>query len=161
MLTRCLQLAVVGLLLSMAGPAVAQPDGADIQIRDGTIVATAADYEMDGTMWTAFTRLEDSTAYVYRSTDHGLSWDYRSALGAWQEPLDRIGFVVGEGDSAFNYLFYLKKDNNGDLWVARRNTSSDSFWHSGLCRPRHHPRLRGLPRLHRLELLALRCGDEP
>jgi len=128
MLMRCLQLVVAGLLLSSAVPAVAQPDGADIRIRDGTIVATAADYEMDGTMWTAFTRLEDSTAYVYRSTDHGLSWDYRSALGAWHEPLNRIGFVVGEGESAFNYLFYLTNSNNGDLYVARRDPSSDSFW---------------------------------
>jgi len=98
---------------------LAGSDGPDIQIRSGTIIATAADYQMDGTMWVAFAVLEDSNTYVYSSTDHGLSWQFQVSMLSYNRIYEKIGLVVGEGDSAFFYLFYLDSDNNGDLGVLR------------------------------------------
>lgn len=110
---------VVACLLSLpAGTAGAQPDGADILIRDGTIVATAADYEMDGTMWAAFTLLEDTSLRVHRTTDHGLNWGFLLSLRT-AGIADRLGLVVGEGESAFVYLFYLNPAQDGDLQCLR------------------------------------------
>jgi hypothetical protein len=113
--------------LFVSGVAAALPDGADILIRDGTIIATAADYEMDGTMWTMLTRLEDSSTYTYRSTDHGLSWQYRLVSRASGRIFDKLGLVVGEGESSFVYTFVLDPVNNGDLWLARLDTRTDSL----------------------------------
>jgi len=112
--------------LFAAGLATALPDGSDILIRDGTIVATAADYEMDGTMWTAFTRLQDSSTYLYRSTDHGLSWQQRLVSRGAGRIFDKLGLVVGEGESAFVYVFYLEPWQNGDLWLNRLDPRTDS-----------------------------------
>ncbi|MBM3330573.1 hypothetical protein FJY68_01820 [candidate division WOR-3 bacterium] len=118
MYTRCSYVVLVCLLVSLTGTAAAQPDGADIQIRDGTIVATAADYEMDGTMWAAFTLLEDTSLRVHRTTDHGLNWGFFLSLRT-AGIADRLGLVVGEGESAFVYLFYLSPAQNGDLQCLR------------------------------------------
>jgi hypothetical protein len=109
------------LLSPLVGTATARSYGADILIREGTIVATAADYEMDGTMWTAFTRLDDSSTYVYQSTDHGLSWQYKQVSGASGRIFDKLGIVIGEGESSFVYTFLLDPVNNGDLWLVRQD----------------------------------------
>jgi hypothetical protein len=109
---------------------LAGSDGPDIQIRPGTIIATATDYEMDGTMWTAFTVLDDSNTYIYRSTDHGLSWEYRTAFNWGSNLAERLELVVGEGDSAFVYLFTLHPSDNGDLVsirIARDGSSQIAF----------------------------------
>ena len=106
---------------------LAGSDGPDIQIRSGTIIATAADYEMDGTMWVTFTRLEDSTTYLYRSVDHGLSWEYRLALYLGGEVAEKLALVVGEGDSAFVYLFYLDPRNDGDVRSVRTARDGSSM----------------------------------
>jgi hypothetical protein len=94
-------------------------DGPDILIREGTIVATAADYEMDGTMWVAFTLLEDSTTMLYKSTDHGVTWEYRLSTRLQGDVFDKLGLVVGEGDSGFVHLFFITSPQNGDLWDVR------------------------------------------
>ena len=111
--------------LGLAGPA----DGPDIVIRNGTIVASAADYQMDGTMWTVCSVLEDSCVYLYRSTDHGLNWEYQRVLRPGAGPARELGLVVGEGDSAFVYIFFLDTDGNGDLWLLRCSIARpDSAW---------------------------------
>jgi len=94
-------------------------DGPDILIREGTIVATAADYEMDGTMWVAFTLLEDSTTMLYKSTDHGVTWEYHLSTRLQGDVFDKLGLVVGEGDSGFVHLFIITSPQNGDLWDIR------------------------------------------
>jgi hypothetical protein len=119
MYTRCLHVVFVCLLLSLAGTAAAQADGADILIQNGTVVATAADYQMDGTMWVALTTL-DSMTYLYKSTDRGTNWLIEYTMRG-SGIMDKLGLVVGEGDSTFVYLFYIAPENNGDLQVHRQN----------------------------------------
>lgn len=113
--TRRLFVVTACLLLSLAGTAAAQPDGSDILVRSGTVVATTADYEMDGTMWVAFTLQEDRRTYLYRSTDHGLSWEWRGSIWPPSGQFEKLELVVGEGDSGFMHLFHLDPRNNGDL----------------------------------------------
>ncbi|MFO7649993.1 MAG: FlgD immunoglobulin-like domain containing protein [bacterium] len=111
----------------------AGPDGPDILIREGTIIATAADYAMDGTMWVTFTRLEDSTTYLYRSTNHGLSWEYRASVRCGAGMVEKLGLVVGEGDSAFAHVFYLDPAENGNLWELRVSCVNDSIASFPVC----------------------------
>jgi len=127
MRTRRLFVVIACLLLPLAATAAAESDGPDILIRDGTIVATAADYEMDGTMWVTFTLQEDSCTYLYRSTDHGLSWEYRASLRCGTGIVKKLGLVVGEGDSGFVHLFYLDPANDGDLMELRVAPWNDSM----------------------------------
>ncbi len=94
-------------------------DGPDVLIHNGTIVATAADYEMNGTMWVAVTVLEDSNTYVYKSLGHGIGWEYRFSLRRYADIFDKLQLVVGEGDSGFVHLFYLINSSGGDLWQVR------------------------------------------
>lgn len=103
-------------LLAAAPAAVGVADGPDVLIRNGTIVATAADYEMNGTMWVAFTVLEDSTTYVYKSLGHGTGWEQRFNMRRYADIFDKLQLVVGEGDSGFVYLFFLINHQGGDLW---------------------------------------------
>ncbi len=113
---------LVSLLSALAGAPSSQvtiSEGPDILIHSGTIVATAADYEMDGTMWVAFTVLEDSTTYVYKSLGHGTTWECRFTLRRSGDLFDRLQLVVGEGDSGFVHLFHLINSQGGDLWQVR------------------------------------------
>jgi len=116
---------VVACLLSLlAGTAAAQPDGPDIRVGYGTVIATAADYEMDGTMWVAIACL-DSGNYIYRSTDHGLTWPCLQGFNAGFA-VDRLGLVVGEGDSNFIHVFVNYPSQEGDLYDIRFNRDGSS-----------------------------------
>jgi hypothetical protein len=103
-------------------------DGPDILVRGGTVLNSAADYEMNGNMWVAFTLLNDSCTYVYRSTDHGLSWEYRMVSRPHWGYYQKIGLVVGDGDSAFAYLLGLHPGNNGDVVSIRLSLQNDSIF---------------------------------
>jgi hypothetical protein len=75
---------------------------------------------MDGTMWAVFAGALDSMNHVYKSTDHGVSWD-AVAYFYWPplHSIDKVEVVVGPGDSGFVYVFENLPSNNGDLRVLR------------------------------------------
>jgi hypothetical protein len=101
----------------------------DVLIDSGFIRATAADYEMDGTMWVAYSKLApDSGVYVSRSTDHGATWSGVIALSLIPTTLvTHLGMVVGQGDSAFVYLFVVHPNEHGDLLCARFNKDGSDY----------------------------------
>jgi hypothetical protein len=103
-------------------PTEVRGDAPDGLIRTGTIQAFATDYQMDGTMWVASTAWEDSFFDIHKSTDHGASWQRVVHTASWVSRRDRIGLVVGEGESAFVYLFLISTYGNGDLGVVRYRT---------------------------------------
>ena len=93
---------------------------ADQLICSGPVTASAADWDTSGTMWAAFAAASDSTIRVYRSTDHGVSWDI--VINGYLSPkhyINKIELVVGEGDSGFVYVFDNVPTNNGDLMMVR------------------------------------------
>jgi hypothetical protein len=96
-------------------------DGPDVFIDSGTIRATAADYEMDGTMWLAYSKsAPDSWVYVTRSSDHGTTW--HGVFSVRTDPVSRVehlGLIVGQGDSAFVYVFLVHPRQNGDMLCVR------------------------------------------
>jgi len=93
--------------------------GSDVMIMDGRILATAADYLQDGTMWTVCSR-DDSNAFVFKSTDHGEVWQFVVSLN-WSFNITRLGLCVGEGDSGFVHIFVINPANDGDLYDLRFN----------------------------------------
>ncbi len=99
----------------------------DVMIDTGRFISTAADYELNGTIYAAGHRQQDTWTLIYRSRDHGESWDYiggfRSSPAA---PQEKTGLVVGEGDSTFVYGFLINPGNNGDLWCVRFDTGGAS-----------------------------------
>jgi hypothetical protein len=101
---------------------------ADQQIFTGGVSASSADWEMDGTMWAAFAGASDSTINVFKSLDHGASWN--QIIGFYRPPkyyVDKIELVVGPGDSGFVYVFYNVPGNDGDLWVMRCDKNGGSI----------------------------------
>ncbi|MFO7650406.1 MAG: hypothetical protein R6X13_03555, partial [bacterium] len=62
-----------------------ESDGPDVLIDTGVVWATAADYEMDGTMYIAYSRGRDSAVCVVKSVDHGNSWQPLTCF--WTAPL--------------------------------------------------------------------------
>lgn len=106
-------------------------DGADAVIDEGYFIATAADYTMDGNMYVAAFRLDDSTTRVYRSTDHGSSWEILIAI-ATSSPserlaIPRLGLCVGEGDSSFIHVLMVVPDPYRDLVLARVEMDGSDF----------------------------------
>ncbi len=84
----------------------------------------------DGTMY-ALTANFDSIARLYRSVDHGVSWQYVYWMGL--SPADvfaNVGLVVGEGDSSFIYCFLRHRIDNGDVYLIRiaPDLSSHTFY---------------------------------
>jgi hypothetical protein len=122
---------------SAAGATVAKPwhgqssatDIGDVVIGTGTIWATAADYEMDGTMWVAYSKFApDSAVYVTRSTDHGATW--QGLLAIYPNPttlVKHLGLVVGQGDSAFVYVFLVHPSQHGDMLCVRFNKDGSNY----------------------------------
>jgi hypothetical protein len=101
----------------------------DEEIFSGGVTALSADYEMDGTMWAAFAGAADSTIHIYKSVDHGSSWD---PVLAYNSPpvhyVAKIELVVGPGDSGFVYLFENLPSDNGDLSVVRCDKSGGQVY---------------------------------
>ncbi len=96
--------------------------GGDVLIDTGYMGDFAVDYSMaDGTMWLAEAPLLDSVVKIYRSTDHGATWDYVF----WFSPnplttVPRLGLVLGEGDSSYVNIFFRNPiAGNGRVAVVR------------------------------------------
>ncbi|MEO0085567.1 MAG: T9SS type A sorting domain-containing protein [candidate division WOR-3 bacterium] len=105
-----------------------QLPGPDVMIDTGAILATAADYEMDGTMYVAWSRLRDSLVLVVKSTNHGNSWQYVTGfITSPKWPVPRLGMVVGAGDSAFIYVIALHPSSNGDAVCVRTTRDGSDF----------------------------------
>lgn len=148
------------IVLGRVSPAARPPqfDGPDARIDTGTFVATGADYSMDGTMYAVGFRSSDTVAWLYRSTDHGTTWE--DLFGYYfirnhRLTATKLSLVVGEGDSAFVYLIlcfdtepdrvlYLMRADldglNGELlyvhpgpdtttdFAACRDYTGDNYW---------------------------------
>lgn len=91
----------------------------------------ACDYNYaNGTMYAVTSNL-DSIARLYRSTDHGATWQY--VYHFTTSPADiysQVGLVVGEGDSSFIYIFVRHSIGNGNVYLLRLtpDLSSQSFY---------------------------------
>jgi hypothetical protein len=105
--------------VSYAPPSGLPAPGPDVMIQGGTILATAADYQADGTMWTVCSR-NDSSGFVFKSTDHGQTWQFTISFN-WGFNITRLGMVAGEGDSDFVHVFVIHPANDGDLYDVRCN----------------------------------------
>jgi hypothetical protein len=98
----------------------------DVTIGEGRFLATAADYELGGTMWATAFNQEDTAAHLYVSYDHGETWEepYWWATVPRQD-ITPLGCVVGEGDSLFVYCFYVDpRGPGGDLMCLRWNPAT-------------------------------------
>ncbi len=91
----------------------------DVMIDGRSVRAFDTDYQMDGTMWAAFSTYED-TAYICKSTDHGATWQFVQSL-CWTPaaPIQDVGLVIGEGDSTYIYVFLHNEGNRGECWLMR------------------------------------------
>jgi len=101
--------------------------GLDALVSARVGASIAADYTMDGTMYAAAATL-DSSALVYRSTDHGVTWNY--LCGVVNTPhviYNKVGLVVTGGDSARIFLFFLHPGNGGDVYLARFDLNGTGF----------------------------------
>lgn len=101
-------------------PCLAERFADDQLIHPGPITASSAAWEMDGTVWTAFASGTDSFIWVYKSTNHGQSWD--GLLGFCWPPLHKVSkieMVVDQDDSGFIYVFENVPDAHGNLAVTR------------------------------------------
>ena len=97
----------------------------DVVISDVDVRALDTDYSMDGTMWVAFSTFwDDSAAYIFKSTDHGATWE-QFAYMHWvpKLPVYDVGIVVGEGDSGHVHLFMYHEDYNGSCYDLRYDRS--------------------------------------
>jgi len=116
-----------GLELRVVMPEVNPPEftGPDAVVDTGTFMATGADYMMDGTMYVTAFRTSDTVNWFYRSTDHGLTWQqlvgYSMVSGGSKVRTRRLGLCVGEGDSAFLYMFLCSEPPYEDLFEIRTN----------------------------------------
>ena len=98
----------------------------DQQIWGGDpITSYACDYEQDatGTMWVSFGRALDSNVYIYKSIDHGASWQYVN--GYFWNPRHvpgKLQMAVGEGVGYdYIYVWELLPTSDGDLMMIRYN----------------------------------------
>jgi hypothetical protein len=110
----------------------------------------ACDYNYaNGTMWVVTANF-DSIARLYRSTDHGVSWQYVYWMGtAPADVYSQVGLVVGEGDSSFIYVYLRHRFNNGDIYMYRLkpdlsgwgfypvSATPDTVNHFSVCRDFH------------------------
>lgn len=105
--------------------------GPDVIIDTGTFLATGADYTMDGSMYVAAFRQDDTMVHVYRSTDHGSNWQtlISFSLSSPGGPLSipRLGLCVGEGDSAFIHVFCAVPQPYNDLMLVRVEMDGSDF----------------------------------
>lgn len=111
LLSRQPRQAPTGLKLGVVMPGENPPAfaGPDAVIDTGTFWATGADYMMDGTMYVTAFRGSDTVNWLYRSTDHGSTWQplagYSVSGVGGRARTRRLGLCVGQGDSAFVYMY--------------------------------------------------------
>jgi hypothetical protein len=108
----------------------------DVLIDTGYIADFAVDWSLaDGTMWLAAAPLLESIVNVYRSTDHGMSW--QRVFWFTTSPLSivkRVGLVFGEGESSFVNIFFWHPGDNGNIGLFRLKpdlSSWDAYWVAG------------------------------
>jgi hypothetical protein len=120
--------------LSPASNRSPQDWGGDVLIDTGYMADFAVDYSLaDGTMWLAEAPLLESIVFVYRSVDHGATWN--NVFWFTTNPLStvkRLGLVLGEGDSSYVNVFFLNPaSENGNVGVVRIKpdlTFWDAYW---------------------------------
>jgi len=103
--------------------------GTDRLIWPGTLRDFAVDYDTNGTMYVAISA-PDSNIKIYRSTNHGLTWNF--VYGVFHTPKDyytKIGLVATQGDSGFLHLFCRHRNNNGDIYLFRIKKDFSGFSH--------------------------------
>ena len=105
----------------------------DVVIDSANVCDFAADWNLaDGTMWLAEAPQFDSVVKIYRTQDHGLTWE--NVFSFHTVPLStvpRVGLVLGEGDSSYVYIFFLSPAENGNVGVLRLKpdlSAYDSYW---------------------------------
>jgi hypothetical protein len=109
--------------------------GEDVLIDTSYIYDFDGDYdEENGWMWVALAPLTDSVVRLYRSTDHGLSWELCYTFWHTTRSLySKVGVVVGRGDSNYVYIFarHSGVGNSGDICVFRVKfdvSGWDHYW---------------------------------
>lgn len=102
--------------------------GSDVPIYTDNIWGFGASGDTNGTMWAAIGLRPESTIHIFRSTDHGLTWDYVFWLTHGSD-FRKIEVVVGSGDSNYVYVFYIRRVADGDLWCVKLKTDL-SAWSS-------------------------------
>lgn len=110
--------------------------GPDVLIAGGPISTSGACYTMDGKMYVAAS-MPDSTAQVFRSTDHGSSWQFLCGIRSSPNVVwPKVDVVVTSGDSARVFLFATHPAGDGNVHVARYDTSGGDFeWFDVLAGP--------------------------
>jgi len=103
----------------------------DVVIDTAYVNDFAVDWSLaDGTMWLAEAPQYDSFVRIFRSEDHGLTWEnvydfYTNPAGA----VRRLDLVLGEGDSSYVYVFFWHPAENGNVGVIRLKPDL-SYWDS-------------------------------
>lgn len=103
--------------------------GSDRLIYPGAMRDFAVDYDTNGTMYVAVST-PDSMIRIYRSTNHGLTWNYM--YGVFHTPRDyytRLGLVATQGDSGFLHLFCRHRNANGDIYQFRIKKDFSGYTH--------------------------------
>jgi len=106
----------------------------DVLIDTGYVYDFAVDWSLaDGTMWLAEAPMLESIVFVYRSTDHGATWN--NVFWFMTNPLStvpRLGLILGEGDSSYVNVFFLNPaSENGNVGVVRIKpdlSNWDAYW---------------------------------
>lgn len=116
---------------AMPGSGVIHPTrlwGLNAVVDTSVVNSFDADYsQATGTMWAATAPTYDSLVRVYKSTDHGITWDNFSSLRQTpRRTYAKVMVVVGEGDSNGVCVFALDRTGNGSIWVARYDF--DDVW---------------------------------
>lgn len=105
--------------------------GRDILIDTSYIYDYDADYDEEtGWMWIVVAPFTDSVIRLYRSTDHGLNW--ARVYTFYHTPrsfYEKVGLVVGRGDSNYVYIFVRHSINNGDIYLFRVKFDLSAWTH--------------------------------
>jgi FlgD Ig-like domain len=95
--------------------------GGDVPIYADDIWGFGTAGDTNGTMWAAIGLRPDSVIRIFRSTDHGLTWNYVQWMTHGSD-FRKIEVVVGSGDSNYVYIFYIRRVADGDLWCFKLKT---------------------------------------
>ncbi len=118
---------LAGFVLAAAAPAAGDGSrawGTEVAVDTGAVTSFDVTADTSGRIWVAIA-YPDRAVGLYFSDDFGATWH-----GAWAMHADsavrQLQLLIGQGDSAFLYLFMLLAGNGGDLWVARVQPDSGS-----------------------------------
>jgi hypothetical protein len=101
--------------------------GPDILVAGGPVNSFGATYTMDGVMYVAGA-MPDSSATVFRSLDHGNTWQWLCGIRSTPNVMwPKVDIVVTSGDSAKLFLFALYPAEDGNAHAARFDTNGGNF----------------------------------